>query len=272
MKTLFVSDLDGTLLTSKERLSDFTVSAVNSLVRRGFIFSYATARSSITATKVTTGFCSRYPVIVYNGAFIIDIATQEILLSNYFLKPEIEFIRQVLHEYNIHPIVYAYIDGKERFSFYTGHTNYGQQYFLDSRKDDIRRTEKTSPGDVYQGDIFYFSCIGIEEELAPLNDIFKSDSRFYCVNHKDIYSGAPWLELLPAKATKANAILRLKALLSCDRIVSFGDGKNDIPMFEISDECYAVANAHPDLKERATAVIGTNDSDGVARWLLENVL
>ena len=42
-------------------------------------------------------------------------------------------------------------------------------------------------------------------------------------------------------------------------------------MFEAADECYAMANADPQLKARATAVIGSNDDDGVARWLLENV-
>jgi len=40
-------------------------------------------------------------------------------------------------------------------------------------------------------------------------------------------------------------------------------------MFKISDECYAVENAHPDLKEVATGIIGSNDDDGVARWLAE---
>ncbi|MDE5891615.1 MAG: HAD family hydrolase, partial [Acetatifactor sp.] len=33
---------------------------------------------------------------------------------------------------------------------------------------------------------------------------------------------------------------------------------------------YAVENAVPELKAIATAVIGSNDSDGVARWLAEN--
>ena len=46
--------------------------------------------------------------------------------------------------------------------------------------------------------------------------------------------------------------------------------KNDISMFDVSDECYAVENADPELKRRATAVIESNDNDGVARWLLEH--
>ena len=72
---------------------------------------------------------------------------------------------------------------------------------------------------------------------------------------------------MPRKATKANAILILKELLGCDKIVSFGDAINDIPMFQISNECYAVENAVDKLKQMATKVIESNNNDGVAKWL-----
>jgi hydroxymethylpyrimidine pyrophosphatase-like HAD family hydrolase len=41
-------------------------------------------------------------------------------------------------------------------------------------------------------------------------------------------------------------------------------------MFEIADEGYAVQNADPALKAIATAIIDSNEQDGVARWLAEN--
>ena len=75
---------------------------------------------------------------------------------------------------------------------------------------------------------------------------------------------------MPKAATKANAILQLKEILGCDKVVCFGDAENDIPMFQIADECYAVANAVPELKAIATGVIGSNAEDGVAKWLLEH--
>lgn len=50
----------------------------------------------------------------------------------------------------------------------------------------------------------------------------------------------------------------------------FGDAVNDISMFEAADECYAMENAVPELKAIATGVIGSNNEDGVARWLEEN--
>jgi hydroxymethylpyrimidine pyrophosphatase-like HAD family hydrolase len=75
---------------------------------------------------------------------------------------------------------------------------------------------------------------------------------------------------MPRKATKANAIQQLKELWQCDKVISFGDAKNDLPMFAISDECYAVENAVPELKCKATGIIDCNEEDGVAKWLQNN--
>jgi hypothetical protein len=75
---------------------------------------------------------------------------------------------------------------------------------------------------------------------------------------------------MPAKASKANAIRKMKEMWGCSRVISFGDAVNDIPMFEISDECYAVQNAVDELKAIATGVIGSNEEDGVARWLMDH--
>ena len=51
MSDLYVSDLDGTLLRSNEVTSKYTNQVINSLVKEGMIFSYATARSLVTAKK-----------------------------------------------------------------------------------------------------------------------------------------------------------------------------------------------------------------------------
>ena len=52
----------------------------------------------------------------------------------------------------------------------------------------------------------------------------------------------------------------------------FGDGKNDLDMFCVADEAYAVQNADKELKAAATAIIGGNNEDGVAKWLLEHAI
>lgn len=68
---------------------------------------------------------------------------------------------------------------------------------------------------------------------------------------------------MPPSVNKASAVLKLKELLGCGRIVSFGDGINDIPMFKISDERYAVKNAAAELKAIATDItIATTATSG----------
>ena len=72
---------------------------------------------------------------------------------------------------------------------------------------------------------------------------------------------------MPENATKASAVNRLKKMLNCDYVIAFGDGVNDIEMFKLADEAYAVENAAPELKAFATDVIEGNNQDGVAKWL-----
>lgn len=267
MTTLYLSDLDGTLLGPDQRLSPRTTDVVTRFVRGGGRFSYATARSLVTAEKATKGLPLDLPAIVYNGVFIVRAAPRQILHSSGFSAMESQYLQNTLTDLGIRPIVYSLIDGAEKFSFDPDVASAGMKSFLDSRRDDVRRRPVDDLDALYTGDVFYVSCIGDGSELERVRDLFTADPRFSCIYQRDIYSGAPWCELMPAGASKAAAALRLKDLLECDRLVSFGDGVNDLPLFAVSDECYAVENAVPELRAVATAVIGSNRDDGVARWL-----
>ncbi len=266
MRTLYVSDLDGTLLRSDETVSSYTCGVINALVERGMLFSFATARSLVTTRKVTRGIGVRLPLIVYNGAFVMDSATGEILIEN-----RMDGAQEVLCDLfsrGVYPIVYAFIDGIEKFSFVPRLCTPGMRAFLETRRGDIRWNEVDSPDELRRGSIFYIVCIGEPDKLAPLHDTYKD--RYHCVYHVDIYTRAQWLEIMPRGASKSSAARKLMDMLNCGRLVAFGDALNDIDLFELADEGYAVANAHENLKRLAAGVIASNDEDGVARWLEEN--
>ncbi|MBQ8527437.1 MAG: HAD family hydrolase [Lachnospiraceae bacterium] len=271
MKTLYVTDLDGTLLNTNSRINPYSLDVINNLVDKGMLFTYATARSLVSASVVAQGLATNIPIIAYNGAFIINPSTNEILSSSYFHKDETEKIIKVLSRFNISPLVYSYVDGSEKVSWITEKENEGIRYYLDTRKGDPRFRPLADSSSLYAGDIFYITCIGEREELLPVYEIFSQDDRYTCSFHQELYRPEYWCEILPKKATKAEAIQNLKKLWNCDRVVSFGDAVNDIPMFRISDECYAVSNAVDELKELATGIIESNDEDGVAKWLQEHV-
>ena len=272
-KTLYVTDLDGTLLNRQDRISPESIAIINELVKKGMLFTYATARSLVSASVVTQGLSTDFPVIIYNGAFIIHPSTGKILSEKSFTIEERQRVIEVLDEYDISPLVYSYVDEVERVSWIVSRENDGMKRYINNRtKTDPRFRPISSKEELYQGEMFYYTCIGEREELQPAYDVLSKDARFRCTIQQELYRPEYWFEIMPSKATKAEAIGQLKKLWNCDRVVSFGDAINDIPMFEISDECYAVENAVDALKEIATGIIESNENDGVAKWLKENVV
>lgn len=103
------------------------------------------------------------------------------------------------------------------------------------------------------------------KKLSPYYEKYRSC--YNCVFQKDTYTDSDWLEIMPAAATKAQAAVAVKERLGCDELVAFGDNKNDLALFKAADWSYAVANAVEELKAIATAVIPSNENDGVARFL-----
>ena len=270
-KTLYVTDLDGTLLNREDSISPFSIQTINDLVEKGMLFTYATARSLVSASKVAAGLSTRIPVIAYNGAFIIQPSTVEILSKEDFTGEERKKVVETLDRYGISPMVYSFVDGIERVSWIPENENDGVKRYLSQRQGDKRFRSVHDRESLYEGEMFYFTCIGEKEELMPVYEIFSNDPAYRCTIQQELYRPEYWCEIMPAAASKSNAIRRLKEMWDCTRVISFGDAINDLPMFEISDECYAVENAVDELKAAATGIIESNENDGVAKWLLENV-
>ena len=270
MKILYVSDLDGTLLNSKDKLSEYTKKTLNALINKGMCFSYATARSLSSASVVTNGLNTNIPVIIYNGTFIVNPGTNEKLFTLFFNEQEKKIVMDILDKCSIFPLVYGYINGEEKVSWIADKENYGIRRYLDLRKGDKRLRPVETISELYSGELFYFTCIGEKRELINIYEYFEKSDRFTCTLQQELYREEYWCEIMPKKATKGNAIIILKEKLKCEKIVSFGDAINDIPMFKISDESYAVENAVDELKKYATGTIMSNDKDGVAHWLERN--
>ena len=269
-KVLYVTDLDGTLLNQQDRISAFSIQVINGLVEKGMLFTYATARSLASASRVTAGLSTNIPVIAYNGAFIIQPSSGEILSREDFSAGERRIVRDALTRCRISPMVYSYIGGIERVSWIPEDENDGIRRYLSLRKGDKRFRAVSDQEALYEGEVFYYTCIGEKEELMPVYSLFSRDSRYRCTIQQELYRPEYWCEIMPARASKSNAVRKLKQLWGCTKVISFGDSVNDIPMFEASDECYAVSNAMDELKRIATGIIESNNEDGVARWLSEN--
>jgi hydroxymethylpyrimidine pyrophosphatase-like HAD family hydrolase len=113
----------------------------------------------------------------------------------------------------------------------------------------------------------YVTLMGSKEVIFPIYERVKMYEGWESLFQKDTYRDEYWLEICPQNCTKAKTIKKLKEQYGFKRLVVFGDGINDIPMFRIADEAYAVANALEEVKQVATAVIGSNEEDAVAKFI-----
>ncbi len=269
MKILYVSDLDGTLITRSEKISDYSLSLLNELIGAGLLFTYATARSLASAERAVSGLKHTLPVIVYNGALIIDPSTHETLYSLTFSPALKKHLVSRLREFGVSPVVHAREDGADKIFWLRGKESDGQQRYLSRRAGDKRLTPVVSEEELVRGDAFFFACNGSYEQMKRIHDALEAEG-FYSLIYPEVYREDFWLEILPKGATKANAVVKLKELTHCDKVVCFGDSANDSELFDVCDEKYAVKNAADWLKAKATDVVGFCEEDGVAKWLARN--
>ena len=270
MKILYVSDLDGTLLNKDSMISRKTIDIINALVEKGMYFTFATARSISSAYSITKDLHLRTPLIVYNGAFLIDPYTYFPIYQKFFKTNDAKELLDLLLKNHRVPFVYAIVDGKERVSYMHKNLHEGALHYMSKRKNDKRFRCVATEDKLYEGSIFYITCIDDYKNLSVIYEQVKEYSAYQSLFHQELFRDEYWLECMPSSVSKANAVMHLKEQEGFDYIVSFGDAINDLPLFQISDEAYAVENAIDELKSYATKVIKGHDEDAVALWLQEH--
>lgn len=265
MKMLFVTDLDGTLLRSDTSLSDYTIKTLNSLIERGMMFTYATARSYSSASPLVSRLDLNCPAVTFNGVFIVDPRTGEHIIENGYSEKSRAIAMDYFLSENIAPLAYSFIDGKERVSYLETRMENIQSY-VDARRGDKRLRPVRELKALFEGDPFYFTIIN-PDDIKTLDTVFTAENGFARNIQKDTYDAYYWYEIYNSTASKANAVLQVKKLVGADRLICFGDNLNDISMIGEADMGIAVANAHSDLKKAADLIINSNDDDGVAKYI-----
>lgn len=271
MKTLYISDLDGTLLNSSAKLSEFSKNALVELSNREIYFTVATARSPYSVRSILNGIPISVPCILMNGVLTYDIMTNTFVEVNEIMPQAFRTVLSAIREEKLSCFIYFVKDNKLS-SYYESILNANMQAFYDERKNKYGRSfvRVDKLEDIVPSGIIYFTMLYTREELLPLYERVSEVPNISCSFYKDVYSEKLWyLEIFSSRATKYNSTLRLKEQYGFDRIVGFGDSHNDIPLFNACDECYAVENAADELKAYADGILGSNDSDSVAKFMLD---
>lgn len=281
-KTLYISDLDGTLLGPDTQLSQTTVTLLNHAISRGALISVATARTPATVSHLLRDVNFRLPLVVMTGAALWDKQTGVYSEVQHFTPEQVERIAGIYRSvpggegflYTLAPRR----DGHDMMEIYhIGSLNGPEREFMEERLSSPFKTflvPESGDSDIPSGVGNAVLFFGMNEVPAArkiyeaLQSVPKINPMYYHDWHGDKVAS---VEAFPQSATKALAIRRLAAKVGADRIVVFGDNVNDLSMMQVASWSVAVEGALPEVKLAADEVIGPNGADAVARYILEDL-
>ena len=261
-----ISDLDGTLLNDKSKISDFTRKTVRKLIDRGIKFYIATGRNYGLAKVVMDELGITIPLISANGARIND-ENGEVIFEDLLGKEEAKKILEV---------DYRKYGGNIFMNVFSGEDRLVPIGATEHISEEERKAFPTLPEEVEEEelkglDIQKIFFIGEHEALVELEKeiIEKTGGKVTIA-----FANETCVEFFSETANKANAA---KFLLKRDGIdikdaVSFGDGENDYEMLTMAGKGFIMGNALYRLKNMMPEdfeIIGTNNEDGEAKKLVE---
>ena len=275
--TLYVSDLDGTLLGEDSQLSAVTVATLNRIIGElGGLFTVATARTPATVVPLMQQVHARLPFIVIGGSAMWNPVSMSYEHTRGIDDMTVNAVADVFDRRGAHPFIYRR-HGKnllhthhygplspqeERFIAERQHLPL-KQFFLDDR--DFRHSDDEALL------IFSMNKYAVLKSIA--DDLRVSVPTCSVMVYHDIFDESEgYLEIFSAGTSKAAAIRDLVRQLGAGRVVVFGDNRNDIAMMQAADFSVAVDNAFTEVKAVASEVIGPNTVDSVARWIETELL
>lgn len=274
--TLFVSDLDGTLLDANSKLSPTTVALLNEAIEGGVMFSIATARTPSTVAGLMREVNTRLPFIVMTGSAMWNPSTQ---LYSDVVHMEPDTARKVMEQFKEHHLpTFIYALSQDVIDIYHFKPLTQTEKVFISQRDDIRYKRFHIPEDGTStlpdplcDVVLFYSMQPSRRTEATYRDICKIEGTNPIYYHDNYGPYMGILEVFSSNASKANALRKLKEQTGAERVVVFGDNINDIPMMREADVAVAVDNAVADVKEIADIIIGTNTTDSVARFILDSL-
>ena len=274
--TLYVSDLDGTLLDRHGRLSERSRLGLTRLLDQGLLFTVASARHVSSIRSLIGELPLQLPVISGNGAYISDMASGRHELVRTIAPTLAQSVFALIRAHDLMPFFSTHSARGDRL-FYRGAYNHGQQRFVDERvgNGDPRLRQSEQLQDELGHPVVTFVII---ERAAPLLALQAEIARLLgdvVETHlaEDLYvPDWPWLTVHDKRATKDQAIQTLAERYGLGKreIVVFGDHVNDVSMLRAAHRGVAMENALDCVKQVAHTVIGSHHQGSVLAFIAQD--
>lgn len=261
MKAPIFLDIDGTLITSDFRVTVRTSDALTAASGLGHRIILCSGRAVSGLRDVIAQIEVRPMMATLNGAYITD--------ENRKLISESPFERQTLLE--MASIIKQ--EGLEYMYFY------GENWGTEAK------------GAVYEHELNAVKTCGTAEPIEELSRNHKvhkllafgetAKGLSVLTRLKSIFpdyeiepSSPTYIEINTPGVGKGMAVRTICRHLGCraEDAICFGDYNNDISMFQTAGTRIAMGNAVPEVKALASEITASNDEDGIAIWIENNLL
>ena len=253
MIKLVAADMDGTLLNSKKELSPNLFNTVNKLRDKDIKVAIASGRQYYNLLKIFEEIKDDLIFISDNGSIVFE-GEENIFISEIEEEKLIEPVEVIRNIDNAYPILCgeksAYVED-DNSEFLRNARMYYERLEVVPNLLEVVKKDKICKIAVFDGN-------GAETNSYPLLEKF-NDKLLVCL------SGENWVDFMNLDINKGNAIKKLQEIyeITYDECMAFGDYLNDYEMMQECKHSYAMANAHPKLKEICNYEAKSNDEDGV---------
>lgn len=268
MIKMVIADMDGTLLNKELKISQRNLDAIAYLRSKQIKFCVATGRPDQLMKEYVFPLQMDEPMIMYNGSVIGHPFKEERLYENVLAKTDVKMILSYCQQQDMICMTYT----KDKL---ISKPNYRVDFF--------EKRNKTLP--IEQRSIFE----DIRDVDTIVNEyhvqkilIIENDEEKYIKTKKMLEqykqftiatSQKGFLDINPKGSSKGNALIALAEYynIALDDVIAFGDQENDISMLETAGKGIAMGNASPHVQQFADEVTASNEEDGFAVWIEQNV-
>lgn len=262
---LIATDMDGTLLNSKNKITKGNKQSIINIQKKGVKFVLASGRPSFAmynaAKKLHLHNLGGY-ILAFNGGELIDVSKNEVIFSEGLNREDMEIIYRNSKELGLAMVLY------------NEDTVYGSEDNKDVRLESTLCGMKSKKFDDIK-DIFDMGIektvkcmmIGKPEKIKEAEKIMKSK---YGEDYYIATSLPTFLEIANKNVSKGKTLTKLGNILGIknENMIAVGDGGNDKALLEVVGMPVAVENAIEEIKD-ISKFISTNHDDDALKKVIE---
>ncbi|UZX31491.1 Cof-type HAD-IIB family hydrolase [Lactobacillus helsingborgensis] len=256
MAKLIFSDIDGTLINSKQEVTPKTKLAIRQQIIKGNVFIPVSARMPQAIMTVAGQITKSCSMVAYNGALVLDEMGQP--LNSYFMTAAKA------------AEICTYIESKNNGVVWNVYSGYNWYYFPGNNNRRVRNEEaivrvKAQPSSIAEvkklKGVHKILLMGAPELLdATQKDLQGLYPEFYIVK-----SASNLLEIVVKGVSKGQGARAIAQEFGVDLkdCWAFGDNYNDEKMLEAVGHPVIMGNAPENLKKKFRTTLD-NNHDGIA--------